>query len=102
MIVTMQGVRAAPLLKNKTTSPNLQLGYLGDLASGDSLAIDVKNYKSMLTPSGDTAVKVNASVTHSGDARLFYLDPDINGGINVLNLSAGTGVTQLAYKGAYL
>jgi hypothetical protein len=97
IMLTVNGSRAKPLVRNKTLG--IQVQYNADLNAGDSVLLDIDNYKSVTTPDGAASFKSNGSIIHAGAPEWLMFRP----GLNVVNLSSdsGIGVTTMQIRGAW-
>lgn len=95
LTVVFTGPLTDPVLKNTTPNPDISLSYIGTIAGGASVTVDVANSLATL---GST--RVNNNLRYSGSILPMEVFPGVNS--FTLTASSGTGTATVTYRPAYL
>lgn len=97
MSVDLVGPLTNPVVTNLSTTPNTAFAYVGTIASGSTLKVNVSQFQALLTPANTNQI---AKITHTGNRNWFALNPGVN---NVrLTATSGTGTGLLRWRPPYV
>lgn len=96
--ITILGARRIPRVRN--TTQDIQFTYNDELLVGESIEVDVKDYRAIVYPSAGAAYRAGGTMIHAGAPHWFELKP----GVNQINVSSttGTGTIVMVHRGAWL
>jgi hypothetical protein len=97
--ITFYGPLTNPTLTNEGTDENVVVTYVGTIAAGDYVVLDVNDFSATYYPAAGASYKVTGNVTNSGD--LYWMRLEV-GLCRIVFTATGTGSAKLTYRPGWI